>query len=142
LKKGAGTGAKGAKTLGHMSKKSTPAHIPIIDFASLFARAVEAPQWGHQALTQDLCFLNRFEQRIETEISTRELTRSTQPRRTERSRPMNLLDRVHDVIRRKHYSLRTEEGYVEAIKRFIFSHGKRHPDGQGGMGAKSPLDML
>jgi len=38
-----------------------------------------------------------------------------------------LLDLVRDRIRVKHYSLRTEQAYVQWIKRFIFFHGKRHP---------------
>ncbi|WP_036267722.1 integron integrase [Methylocaldum szegediense] len=38
-----------------------------------------------------------------------------------------LLDQVRDKIRVKHYSLRTEDAYVQWIKRFILFHGKRHP---------------
>src|SRR5438105_12894554 len=38
-----------------------------------------------------------------------------------------LLDQVRDVIRRKHYSIRTERAYVDWIKRFIIYHNKRHP---------------
>ena len=38
-----------------------------------------------------------------------------------------LLERVRDRIRVKHYSLRTEQAYVDWIKRFIRFHGKRHP---------------
>ena len=38
-----------------------------------------------------------------------------------------LLDQVRNAIRRKHYSLRTEDSYVHWIKRFIYFHGKRHP---------------
>ena len=38
-----------------------------------------------------------------------------------------LLDQVRDVIRRKHYSLRTEHTYCDWIRRFILFHGKRHP---------------
>jgi len=38
-----------------------------------------------------------------------------------------LLDQVGDVIRRRHYSIRTEQAYVDWIKRFILYHGKRHP---------------
>jgi hypothetical protein len=37
------------------------------------------------------------------------------------------LARVRDKIRLKHYSIRTEQAYVEWIKRFILFHGKRHP---------------
>lgn len=39
-----------------------------------------------------------------------------------------LLDRVRDAIRRRHYSDRTEETYVQWIKRFIYFSGKRHPE--------------
>ena len=38
-----------------------------------------------------------------------------------------LLDQVRDTIRRKHYSLHTEQSYIHWIKRFIFFRGKRHP---------------
>src|SRR5215472_4478031 len=38
-----------------------------------------------------------------------------------------LLACVRDKIRLKHYSIRTEQAYVEWIKRFILFHGKRHP---------------
>jgi hypothetical protein len=38
-----------------------------------------------------------------------------------------LLEQVRDVIRRKHYSLRTEQTYTDWIRRFILFHGKRHP---------------
>ena len=42
-----------------------------------------------------------------------------------------LLDQVRYVIRVKHYSIRTEEAYLQWIKRFIFFHGKRHPREMG-----------
>jgi site-specific recombinase XerD len=38
-----------------------------------------------------------------------------------------LLDQVRDVMRRKHYSIRTEQSYIDWIRRFILFHGKRHP---------------
>lgn len=38
-----------------------------------------------------------------------------------------LLDQVRDLIRVKHYSIRTEQSYVQWIRRFIVFHGKRHP---------------
>jgi len=38
-----------------------------------------------------------------------------------------LLDQVRDVMRRRHYSIRTEQVYVDWIKRFIIYHDKRHP---------------
>ena len=36
-----------------------------------------------------------------------------------------LLDQVRDVIRRKHYSIRTEQVYTDWIRPFILFHGKR-----------------
>ena len=38
-----------------------------------------------------------------------------------------LLDQVRNIIRRKHYSIRTEQAYVDWIKRFIIYHNKCHP---------------
>jgi integrase len=38
-----------------------------------------------------------------------------------------LLDQVRDAIRVRHYSIRTEEAYIDWIKRFILFHNKRHP---------------
>ena len=42
-------------------------------------------------------------------------------------KPKKLLDQVRDVIRLKHYSLRTERTYCDWIERFIRFHGLRHP---------------
>ena len=42
-----------------------------------------------------------------------------------------LLDRVRWHLRVKHYSIRTEQAYVDWIRRFILFHGKRHPDIMG-----------
>jgi integron integrase len=47
-------------------------------------------------------------------------------------RSPRLLDAVRDVIRLKHYSLRTEQTYIHWIKRFIHFHGRRHPRELGG----------
>jgi len=44
---------------------------------------------------------------------------------------LKLLDQVSEVMRFKHYSLRTEQTYREWIKRFIFFHAKRHPREMG-----------
>jgi len=38
-----------------------------------------------------------------------------------------LLDLARDAIRRRHYSYRTEETYLQWMKRFILFSGKRHP---------------
>src|SRR5262249_25004250 len=42
-----------------------------------------------------------------------------------------LLDQVRDLMRLKHYSLRTEQSYWAWIKRFIRFHGTRHPSEMG-----------
>ena len=39
-----------------------------------------------------------------------------------------LLDRLRAAIRLKHYSIRTEQSYVDWAKRYIFFHNKRHPN--------------
>ena len=43
-----------------------------------------------------------------------------------------LLDRMRDEIRVRHYSIRTEDAYVLWAKQFILFHGKRHPAEMGG----------
>jgi len=43
------------------------------------------------------------------------------------SRAPRLLDQVHEAIRRRYFSRRTEQAYVHWIRRFIYFHGKRHP---------------
>ena len=42
-----------------------------------------------------------------------------------------LLDRVRWHLRVKHYSIRTEQAYVDWIRRYILFHGKRHPNEMG-----------
>jgi integron integrase len=46
-------------------------------------------------------------------------------------KPKRLMDRVRDVMRVKHYSLRTERSYCDWIERFIRFHGMRHPSEMG-----------
>ena len=52
---------------------------------------------------------------------------------SDRSTPAKpkLLDQVRWHLRVKHYSIRTEESYVDWIRRFIVFHQKRHPDQMG-----------
>src|SRR5436853_3699779 len=38
-----------------------------------------------------------------------------------------LLDQVRQLLRLRHYSLRTEEAYLGWMRRYILFHGKRHP---------------
>ena len=47
--------------------------------------------------------------------------------RQDASSPPRLLDQVRGKIRLKHYSIRTEDAYVDWIKRFVWHFGKRHP---------------
>jgi integron integrase len=42
-----------------------------------------------------------------------------------------LLDRVRWHLRVKHYSIRTEQAYIDWIRRFILFHHKRHPNEMG-----------
>ena len=42
--------------------------------------------------------------------------------------PRKLLDRVRWHLRVKRYSIRTEQAYVDWIRRYILFHNKRHPD--------------
>jgi integron integrase len=45
--------------------------------------------------------------------------------------PKKLLDRMRDILRVKHYSIRTEQTYVNWAKRYILFHDKRHPKDMG-----------
>jgi hypothetical protein len=63
------------------------------------------------------------------------------------TRSRKLLDQVRDAIRVKHYSYRTEEGYVNWIRRFILFHDKlfhdkRHPKEMGVSEIESFLKVL
>jgi site-specific recombinase XerD len=53
-----------------------------------------------------------------------------------------LLDRVRERIRVKHYSLRTEDAYLQWIRRFILFHGKRHPREMGAPEVEAFLSHL
>jgi site-specific recombinase XerD len=41
------------------------------------------------------------------------------------------LEQVRTAMRLKHLSYKTEQAYVQTIKRFIFFHDKRHPSELG-----------
>lgn len=47
------------------------------------------------------------------------------------SKGKKLLEQVSDALRAKHYSYRTEQTYIDWIKRFILFHNKRHPREMG-----------
>ena len=53
-----------------------------------------------------------------------------------------LLNRTRDVIRFRHYSIRTEHSYLQWVKRFILYHGKKHPDGMGAREVEEFLSYL
>jgi len=42
-----------------------------------------------------------------------------------------LLDQARDLIRVRHYSIRTEEAYLRWMKQYILFHNKRHPGEMG-----------
>ena len=52
------------------------------------------------------------------------------PVRASGSQP-KLLDRVHNAVRARHYSRRTEQAYVDWIRRYIVFHDKKHPSTLG-----------
>ena len=53
------------------------------------------------------------------------------PKITRMNNPPKLLDQVRERIRTRHYSIRTEDSYVDWVRRFILFHGKRHPKDLG-----------
>jgi len=53
-----------------------------------------------------------------------------------------LLDPVRDRLRVKHYGMRTEDTYLQWIRRFIFFHGKKHPREMGGPQVEAFLSHL
>ena len=64
---------------------------------------------------------------------------SPQPLTAPASPPLRLLAAVRQRLRLLHYSLRTEDVYVQWMRRFILFHGKRHP---ASMGAAEVSDVL
>jgi integron integrase len=49
----------------------------------------------------------------------------------EKGQGKKLMEQVSDALRTKHYSYRTEQTYVDWIKRYINFHNKRHPNEMG-----------
>lgn len=60
----------------------------------------------------------------------------------ETNKSIKLLDQVRYKIRLKHYSWRTEQAYINWIKRFIFFHNKKHPSKIGKEGIELFLTDL
>jgi integron integrase len=59
------------------------------------------------------------------------MSTNTIPSQDSLSQSPKLLDQLRDRIRLKHYSLRTEQAYLQWVKRYILFHGKRHPKSMG-----------
>ncbi|TRU52072.1 MAG: hypothetical protein EWV91_04325 [Microcystis aeruginosa Ma_QC_Ca_00000000_S207] len=57
-------------------------------------------------------------------------------------RPRKLLDVVRETIRLKHYSYRTEQTYLDWIKRYLLFHQKKHPREMGGEEIRAFLTHL
>lgn len=55
----------------------------------------------------------------------------SKPDETSESKPKKLLEQVSEALRTKHYAYRTEQTYVDWIKRYILFHKKRHPNEMG-----------
>jgi integron integrase len=53
-----------------------------------------------------------------------------------------LLDRVRDVARLRHLSLRTEEAYVAWARKYTLFHGKKHPSAMGAAEVREFLTHL
>ena len=60
----------------------------------------------------------------------------------EQEPPRKLLDQVRDALRLKHYSYRTEQSYVDWIRRYILFHKKRHPQDMGAAEVQTFLTYL
>ena len=57
-------------------------------------------------------------------------------------RPPKLLERMRIHLRTRHYSIRTEEAYIDWVRRFILFHGKRHPGDMGAAEVEAFLSHL
>lgn len=53
-----------------------------------------------------------------------------------------LLDQVRAAIRLRHYALRTEQAYVDWVRRYVLFHGKRHPREMGAAEVEAFLSHL
>jgi hypothetical protein len=53
-----------------------------------------------------------------------------------------LLDQMKNVMRIKHYSLKTEKSYVQWVRRYIYFHNKRYPNEMGDLDVERYLSYL
>ena len=56
--------------------------------------------------------------------------------------PPRLLDRLRHAIRVRHFAIRTEQTYVDWVRRFILFHDKRHPQEMGAAEVEAFLTYL
>jgi hypothetical protein len=56
--------------------------------------------------------------------------------------PPRLMDQVRDALRVHHCSLRTEQSYLNRVKRCILFHDKRHPKEMGAVEVGVSLTWL
>lgn len=56
--------------------------------------------------------------------------------------PPKLLERMRIHLRTRHYSIRTEEAYIDWARRFILFHDKRHPQDMGAAEVEAFLSHL
>jgi integron integrase len=63
--------------------------------------------------------------RLPTTVCLYSLKEETMMQEENRTSPF--LEQLRTAIRVRHYSIRTEQAYVEWVRRFILYHGKRHP---------------
>ena len=59
------------------------------------------------------------------------LIAKTQTKTSMQEESLKRLQRVRLAIRARHYSPRTEEAYVDWIRRYVRFHGVRHPEEMG-----------
>lgn len=65
-----------------------------------------------------------------------------QPDSSAAHRPPKLLERMRIHLRTRHYSIRTEQAYIDWPRRFILFHGKRHPQDMGAVEVEAFLSHL
>ena len=56
--------------------------------------------------------------------------------------PPKFLDQLRECLRVRHYSLRTEDAYLDWVRRFILFHDKRHPKEMGAVEVQAFLTHL
>lgn len=65
-----------------------------------------------------------------------------QNKRVNLQKTMKLEDQIREVMRFKHYSLRTEESYVGWYRQFVRFNSMRHPEEMGGEEVEAFLTYL